>query len=48
MKKYYNNPELTIMNSQAQDILTTSGFEVLENVVERPNQSFDGFDIVLP
>ena len=48
MKKYYNNPELVIMNSHVRDILTTSNFEVIENIVERPNHSFDGYDIVLP
>ena len=48
MKKYYNNPELTIVNIQSQDILTTSTFEVLENSVANANQSFNGYDIVIP
>ena len=48
MKKYYSNPELTIVNFLTQDILTISNFEVIENIVERSNHSFDGYDIVLP
>ena len=47
MKKYYNNPELAILTLQEQDLIRTS-FDVFENIVERPNQSFDGYDIVLP
>ena len=50
MKKIYNNPELMILMMQANDVLTTSGVQVEDprNASERPENAFNGYDIVLP